>query len=225
MKPSFTTALTDAYVEIAHPRSDYRTDEGKKAREFLAPILTPYIKNNSEVLDLGCGMGGFTFLVETLGGKATGIDCSNSAIEFASTIADEMGSMARFVVGDFTALPFGDGSFDLVLFPNNIVECSYEEMENIAVETKRVLRVGGIFVLTMRDDVKLLHTKGVSGNSLLELTTGKKNGIVNIPGKGTFDYPTFFWTVGFAIHVVGRHLGFVKAEGLYKNRELLVFSR
>ena len=225
MKPSTAGALSNAYAEIVPARCDYRTAEGKEVRSYLAPIVAPYIRSNTEVLDLGCGMGGYSFLVEELGTQPTGIDCSAGAIEAASRIAQEIGSRARFVVGDYTALPFKAESYDLVIFPKNIVECSYDEMERVAAEAHRVLRNGGVFVLTMRDALKTLPAKGTSGQSPWELATGRQSGSVSIPERGRFDYPTYFWTVAFAVYVVGRQLSLLKRESIDSDTEVLVFAK
>ena len=224
MEPSTAKTLTDIYAQIVPARCDWRADGAKVVRRNFAPIVEPYLAGEDEVLDLGCGLGGYSFLVEELGGRPTGIDCSERAIEIATRIARELGSAARFVIGDYTALPFQAESYDVVIFPKNIVECSYEEMERVAAETNRVLRRGGTFVLTMRDALKLLAVKGASAESPWELRTGRQHGSVSIPEFGSYDYPTYFWTVGFAAHVVGRHLSVVKIETIEEG-EVLVFRK
>lgn len=98
MNPEVATALTDTLVEMAHPQTDYRTTEGKKAREFLIPILKPYIVRKSRLPGLGCGMGGATFLAASVGTEAVGIDCTRKAVDFASTVVKDTGLSARFAV-------------------------------------------------------------------------------------------------------------------------------
>ncbi len=225
MDPSIATPLADAYAKIAHPRSDYRTDEGKKVREYLTPALEPYISNNTDTLDLGCGMGGFTLLAENLGGRVTGIDCAESAIRFARNVAEELGSSARFDVGDFSTLPYEDESFDLVIFPNNIIMCSYDEFDKIVHEVHRVLRPKGVFVMTMRDNVRLLYSRGLGAALPWGMASGRKEGTINIPNEGSFSHPTYFWTCGFAVHIASKRLALIELSEWEKDRQALVFRK
>lgn len=224
MKSKNATPLTDALMGTRHPRIDFRNDEGKKASEFLTPVLQPHISDGSSVLDLGCGGGGTTFRAEMCGGQAVGIDCAESAIAFAREVAEAMGSSARFDVGDFTEMPYPDASFEVAQFPNNICECSYEKVAAIIRETHRVLKPQGIFVVTMRDNARILCAQDSRDGFPWELGSGKQAGTINIPEVGSFPYPTYFWTCGFAIHVIGEYFDLISLNELEKDRQALIFE-
>jgi len=211
----------DALVRTWHPRNDYRTDEAKGYTVWMDENVRSYVASGASLLDLGCATGKMTLKAESFGVRATGIDCSGEALLFAREVAADIGSDARFVQGDFSHLPFADGSFDTVLFPRNIILCSYEEMARIAEEVARVLRCGGRFILTMRDELE--HTRTQSRTSPYEASTGRMPGSLSLPDGQTYDYPTYLWTVAFAAHVVGRWLHVDRVSEIGKNLHILVF--
>jgi SAM-dependent methyltransferase len=98
----------------------------------------------ADVLDAGCGVGyGTAFLAEQAG-RVVGVDLSEQAIAYARgryALAN-----VEFVVGDVAALPLSDDSFDAV--------CAFETIEHLPEpvcflrEVKRVLRPGGVFVVS-----------------------------------------------------------------------------
>ena len=111
-----------------------------------------------EMLEVGCGRGGgIRFLVSTLKPKsATGLDFSHNAIRYCSQRNQALGQHVNYLQGDAHALPFREGSFDVVIN----VESShiYEDQAQFFREVKRVLRPGGRFVVA---DYRLLGTEGM----------------------------------------------------------------
>src|SRR5919206_352385 len=75
------------------------------------------------VLDVGCGAGAFLRLVAARGARAFGLDAAPALLD----LARERVPAAQLRVGDMEALPYGDGTFDLVtgfnafFFANDIV--------------------------------------------------------------------------------------------------------
>ncbi len=93
-----------------------------------------------DVLDAGCGGGATT---ESLGryGNVTGLELEEAAVEYAR-------SWGRNVVqGSIETLPFGDGSFDLVL-SLDVIEHVPDD-ETALRELYRVLRPGGRVLITV----------------------------------------------------------------------------
>jgi SAM-dependent methyltransferase len=74
----------------------------------------------ARILEVGCGPGHLTMLLTREDGlDVTGLDLDPAMIERAQMNADRAsdrgGRRPSFVVGDAAALPFSDGSFDLVV--------------------------------------------------------------------------------------------------------------
>jgi SAM-dependent methyltransferase len=81
------------------------------------------LKPGQLVLDVGCGVGAFLRLVADRGARPFGLDASQALLE----VARERVPDAELRAGDMEALPYEDGSFDLVtgfnsfFFANDIV--------------------------------------------------------------------------------------------------------
>jgi SAM-dependent methyltransferase len=64
-----------------------------------------------QTLDLACGEGRLGRLLAPLGHRVVGVDASPTMVRLAATHPDHQPA----VLADATALPFGDGAFDLVV--------------------------------------------------------------------------------------------------------------
>lgn len=98
-------------------------------------------------LDVGCGSGGNTKVLQDLGWDVTGLEHSSAAAELAT----ERG--LAVVRGDAQRLPFPDGSMDLVMSTD-----MWEHIEDdaqVAQETNRVLRSGGRALVAVPCSMKL----------------------------------------------------------------------
>ncbi|HST26473.1 MAG TPA: methyltransferase domain-containing protein [Gaiellaceae bacterium] len=92
-------------------------------------------------LDLGCGTG---FHLETLHGldwTVSGIDISEDQLDRAR---ERAGDFAELLHGDATALPFADGSFDLVF--SGFTHTDVDDFGAAVVEAVRVLAPAGRLV-------------------------------------------------------------------------------
>lgn len=216
MKPEFAKVLSDNIAKTGHSKLDYRTVEAQRCTMKLRPYLQQLVFSGCKALDLGCGTGKFTFELEYLGAQATGLDCSQEAIRIAQKFAAEMDSSSKFHIGFFENLPFLRESFDIVIFPQNIIECSYEEMDSISRQISFILRPRGVFLLAMRDGLERLQK---DQSSKFDIITGNRQSTINIPDLGKFLYETTFWTVGFACFTISRYLSFSRIDkrddGLY----------
>jgi len=84
--------------------------EGNRRPDFDVCLRRTGIGHGSEVLDLGCGAGGFCRLAGGAGARVTGIDAAAGMVD----IARERVPDGRFDVGDIQFLPYDDRSFDVV---------------------------------------------------------------------------------------------------------------
>jgi ubiquinone/menaquinone biosynthesis C-methylase UbiE len=101
-----------------------------------------------EYVELGCGGGQGSVGTAELGAETVvGVDFSGEQLQHARQLRDLYGVEAQFVAGDVTDLPFADGSFDVASS-----EAAFQMVERIdraLGEAHRVLRDGGVFVLSV----------------------------------------------------------------------------
>lgn len=113
-------------------------------RQLTASLIEKWITFNSEanILDIGCGTGGNLQLLAQYG-KATGLDLSPIALDFA-----RRRQLPQLMQGSVLRLPYANDSFELVttfdvLYHRWIID------DNCAIrEIYRVLQPGGWFLIT-----------------------------------------------------------------------------
>ncbi len=112
------------------------------ASEFYERLNIP---PGCKLLDVGCGSGQLALLAARDGAKVTGVDIATNAVERARTRAKALGLNARFEEADAEALPFEDGSFDVV---TSLIGAMFAPRpELVAKELLRVCCPGGIIAM------------------------------------------------------------------------------
>lgn len=96
----------------------------------------------STILDAGCGGGALAAQLAALGCVVTGIDPLPQAIEAARALVPA----CRFEIAGAQAMPFADGSFDLVVFSNALHHVPQPLMQPALLEALRVSR-GPVLVI------------------------------------------------------------------------------
>ncbi|KUJ99675.1 MAG: Uncharacterized protein XD43_0658 [Thermococcales archaeon 44_46] len=69
--------------------TDIDSKEYQRRLEELEPHLLRFLKEKGKVLDLACGVGGFSFLLEEYGFEVVGIDIDDEMIKKAREYAKE----------------------------------------------------------------------------------------------------------------------------------------
>lgn len=142
------TAWLDTHFESAQP-------------EYEESLRYAGIQSSWNVLDAGCGSGGFLPLMSELVGPSGTVDALDLAPENVAHV-DAMikgGNLSARVtthVGSMFALPFADATFDCVWSANVMQYLTVMECERAIAEFKRVLKPGG--TLALKDfDVTMLQ--------------------------------------------------------------------
>lgn len=112
------------------------------ARDFYERFqFTP----GCRLLDVGCGSGQFALMAARDGLEVTGVDIAGNLVERARARAEAEGLRARFEEADAEALPFEDGSFDVVVSLIGAMFAPRPEL--VAPELLRVCKPGGTIAM------------------------------------------------------------------------------
>ena len=119
-----------------------------------------FIAENADILDVGCGGGAniARMLRRAPKGRVTGIDYSPVSVKKSREVNAKAIAAGRckVVEGSADALPFDDGSFDLVTAFETVY--FWPQIEKCFTSVRRTLNDGGRFVIINEDD-------GLSGNN------------------------------------------------------------
>lgn len=118
------------------------------------------VAESADILDVGCGGGAniARLLSRAPKGRVTGIDYSPVSVKKSREVNAKAIAAGRcqVVEGSADALPFDDGSFDLVTAFETVY--FWPQIENSFAGVRRTLKAGGRFVIVNEDD-------GLSGNN------------------------------------------------------------
>lgn len=163
---------------------------------WLEKILPEYIKDNSMILDVGCGVGYLSSKFANKHCRIYGIDIAFNYLKMAV----RKDNPYNFVQADILNLPFKDKSFDIIVCSEVLEHIPY--VENSLEEIKRVTR--RLFISTVPILPKFLDC--------LRLKIQKDRAFV--PGKGHLrnfqvrPYIETLITKGFKIKIV-QGIGFL----------------
>ncbi len=101
----------------------------------------------SRTVEVGCGEGRVTRDLVARGHRVTAVDASPTLLDAAR----EADPASEYVIADAAELPFGDGSFDLAVAYNSLMDM--DDMDGAIHELGRVLRPGGRLCLCVTHPV------------------------------------------------------------------------
>jgi|TARA_Y100000294_G_scaffold104196_1_gene96888 ubiquinone/menaquinone biosynthesis C-methylase UbiE len=143
-------ALDQATLKTLYQRAARRYDRqhrlltlasDQRGRELM---VRDTVRSGDRVLDAGCGSGLTTGLAARAAGPSgfvTGLDLTPGMLDQARQKTVAGGAALVFAIGDMTALPFSDESFDSVLSSYSV--CPLSDPEFGALELYRLVRPGG----------------------------------------------------------------------------------
>jgi ubiquinone/menaquinone biosynthesis C-methylase UbiE len=141
------------------------TGSGPEAyeRHLVPTIFAPWaavllelarLQPGERVLDAACGTGVVARAASSrvgARGHVTGVDFNPGMLEVARATADGAGQAIAWQEGNLEALPFRDGSFDVVLCQQGLQFCP--DKAAAVSELRRVLRDGGRLALSVWRDI------------------------------------------------------------------------
>lgn len=164
---------------MAPTRQEIRAMPLSSNSKIIAQLLAD---ENGSALDIGCGDGKFTRLLASRFKSVGGIDVKEKKIEEAREAAKAAGVTVDFRTASGEAIPYADGSFDVVAFSNSL-----HHMPDAATaldEAMRVLKKGGkLYIMepvpsgNYHDATKLVNDETIvrteAYRALLALDTAK----------------------------------------------------
>jgi SAM-dependent methyltransferase len=139
-------AIRRAYDDIADEYLTRRSDEPSAAR--LLCDLGDRLSDDARVLDAGCGAGVPVATRLAAAYDVVGVDFSVEQVQRARANVPR----AAFAQGDMTTLAFADDSFDAVCAFFSLIHVPMDEHPRAVREFHRVLRPGGVALLTVGGD-------------------------------------------------------------------------
>jgi len=128
--------MTEEWIQMAQA-SPHRT-------HFIMPFTFKQLGDVSgkNVLDLGCGEGGYSRELSRKGALVTAVDCAENAIKYCISVAEEEQlKIAYYVRNSCDLYDITDDSFDIVLASMMLMDC--EDFEGTVKEIARVLKPSG----------------------------------------------------------------------------------
>ena len=128
-------SMFDAIARVYDPMNRILTAglDGRWRRRTAEAV----VHAGDRVLDACCGTGDLALADQRAGGTVTGLDFSDRMLERARRKSDSI----QWIQGDALALPFPDGSFDVVTVGFGVRNLA--DLERGLAELRRVLRPGG----------------------------------------------------------------------------------
>ena len=139
-------AVTELESLKAKMKATWMSGDFDRVAQVYAPDAQAFVerltlKPGERVLDVACGTGNLSFPAARAGADVVGIDIATNLVRTARERARAEGLHVYFDEGDAEQMPYGDGSFDLVMTMFGAMFAPRPEAA--AAELLRVCRPGG----------------------------------------------------------------------------------
>lgn len=130
----------------------------RSSRERIPPLLQALSPQPCEViLDIGCGDGAVSYRIAKAGAQSVSLDINERAMRLGRKLMEQMGVSPQpiWILADGCNLPFRDESFDKVVCADVWEHLTYEQKHVLLLESARVLKYGGLLVLTTPNGIRV----------------------------------------------------------------------
>ncbi len=162
------------------------------------------------VLEIGAGSGRDSFPLAERGARVVQLDYAINSLRLLKRISESDGIPVRILGGDTFALPFPDGTFDVVFHQGLLEHFRPDVAQKLVKENVRVLKPGGLLLIdvpqryhiyTVVKHILIAVNKWFAGwersFSVGELErVMKNNGLTPEYRYGAWMYPSFVYRVG-----------------------------
>jgi ubiquinone/menaquinone biosynthesis C-methylase UbiE len=168
--------LQQHYEKIGALKDDRLTAFDYNLRNLEIECAKNYIFPQAKLLDVGSGPGLACFEYANRGAQVVGIDYAQSMVDFAQETLNAEYPLLRnnisFNKGSALALPFDEGSFDLVTTHRVLIALlSWDNQKAALKEISRCLKPGGLFMMfeATEEGLKLLnHYRQLFGLEIID---------------------------------------------------------
>lgn len=163
-----TSAVARFYDQLAADYhliyADWEAGIARQGRALDAVIRAELGTGAVSVLDCSCGIGTQAIGLGLQGHRVTGTDLSVSAVTRAAREAAGRGVTLAAAAADMRRLPFPDGRFDVVVSADNSLPhlLTAQDLRAALVEMRRVLRSGGLLIVSTRPYDEILQSRPTS---------------------------------------------------------------
>lgn len=159
--PSRPMDIRDSYDSAADAYAEHLADElvHKPLDRHLLNRFAEETRDRGLVADLGCGPGHVARHLREQGVSVVGIDLSPGMIRVASALHPKI----EFRVGDMTRLDVPDAHLAGIVSFYSIVHFSPDELAAVFQEARRVLRPGGLALLSFHIGDQVVHLEDLFG--------------------------------------------------------------
>ena len=143
--PSTTSAAFD-YSKVAEDYDRLRGRDRNKLEQWVREVIQYCAPERTEsVLDIGCGTGRYTELLNRFFGTVYGLDRSAEMLGVA--VREHEAGGVSFIRGEATSLPFQDSVFDMILMVMSLHQIGTENIVALFRSLRYKLREEGALVL------------------------------------------------------------------------------
>jgi len=162
--PQRSDAFYEKFYKGGGWKYSLRRERRWHRRYFIAKFK---LHRGMRVLDVGCGCGFYTHLLNRMGFDCVGIDRSQVGIDWARNHYPS----STYLCCDLSEMPFDPGSFD-VIYARGLSHYNYDLTSRQAIHTTialiRFLRPDGLFTMISVTDLSGRRTPGRIWNNSLE---------------------------------------------------------
>ena len=158
----------DAFYEKFYKNGGWKYSLRRERRWHRRHFMGKFkLHRGMRVLDVGCGCGFYTHLLDRMGFDCVGIDRSQVGIDWARNHYPS----SAFLCCDLSEMPFDPGSFD-VIYARGLSHYNYALMSRQAIHTTialmRFLKPDGLFTVISVTDLSRRREPGKIWNNSLE---------------------------------------------------------